>query len=82
MSAIVLDFFSRFRQPADVEQQGRDRVDAELRGKVTATILAQARARVVRSIVGGRSVNDAVHSAVAWAKSCESPDFPEPPRAA
>ena len=82
MSATVTDIFSRFRRPPAATQQGRERVDAELRGKVTATILAQARARVVRSIVGGRSVKDAVRSAVAWTLEADHGDLPDPPRAA
>lgn len=68
MSAMVIDMRTFRREGPTDEQRARDAVDQELKGKVTETILAQAKARAVRSVVGGRPLAQAVCSAIAWAK--------------
>lgn len=78
MSAMVIDMRTFRREGPTDEQRARDEVERELRGKATDTIIAQAKARAVRSIVGGRPLAKAVCSAIAWAKfAVHSGDEPE-----
>jgi hypothetical protein len=67
MSANVISMLTYRRETPSAEQQARDQVTDQLRDKVTSTILAQAKARAVRSVIGGRPVRDAVRTSVAWA---------------
>jgi len=64
---MIFDMKSYRRESPTVEQQARDRVAEQLRDKVTTTILAQAKARAVRSVIGGQALEKSIKSAVAWA---------------
>jgi hypothetical protein len=77
MSAHVIDMRTFRREGPSDEQRARDAVQEQLDGKVTTTIMAQAKARAVRSIVGGRPIAEAVYTAVAWAKYAAHDDAPE-----
>jgi hypothetical protein len=68
VTALVFDL-ARFRRTGKSdEQRAREGAHEQLAGKVTDTVLAQAKARAVRSVVGGRPVAEAIYTAVAWAK--------------
>jgi hypothetical protein len=73
---IVTDMSTYRRETPSVEQQARDQVAEQLNGRVTFTILCQAKARAVRSVIGGRPLRKAVDYAVSWALSANHGDEP------
>lgn len=80
MAAHLIDFFSRREKHIPhaerPEQLARERVQKALEGFVEQTIISQARARVVRAIIGGRPLDKAVNDVIAWALSADHPDLP------
>ena len=71
MSATILHLFSRKPTEPNREQQARDRVTEEIRAFVSPTILAQAKARAARNVVGGIRLDEAVRRACVWAVSAD-----------
>jgi hypothetical protein len=73
MTAIVIDMSSYRRESPRPEELAREYVHQQLNGTVTDTVLAQAQARAERGVRGGRRVDEAVYTAVAWARFAVQP---------
>lgn len=80
MSAMIFDLHSYRPESPTPAQQASERVADAIRHQVTSSILAQACARAGRHVaVWGRTVDDAVRMATAWALDPARTDPPTPP---